>query len=94
MREVTVDWAPKDNVISYLVEVIAPPPAGPGGGALTVVRRYVERPPVTVPASRGHFERHRQPLQSDRLRHGGRHRAVGRGTERPTEARHWFPGAG
>jgi hypothetical protein len=53
MREVTVDWAPKDNVISYLVEVIAPPPAGPGGGALTVVRRYVERPPVTVPLPAG-----------------------------------------
>ena len=46
-------WTPVEHALSYLVEVIVPPPLGPNGGALTVVQRRFNTSYGIVPLPAG-----------------------------------------
>jgi hypothetical protein len=48
-----VDWTRVIDATHYQVELMLPPPAGPGGGPLTVLRRHVDEPPATLPVPHG-----------------------------------------
>jgi hypothetical protein len=48
-----VEWLPIPQVDSYLVEAVQPPPAGPGGGALTVARRSAAGSSAELPVPSG-----------------------------------------
>jgi len=52
-HQVALSWPADDKATSYRVEVIIPPPHGPGAGALTVVRRETAVPRVVVPLPSG-----------------------------------------
>jgi hypothetical protein len=46
-------WDPASGADAYRVQVVQPPPAGPGGGALTVAARQVSTPGATLPVPAG-----------------------------------------
>jgi hypothetical protein len=50
---VYVNWRDVPEATGYRVNLLEPPPAGPGGGALTVVSRAVDRPPAIIPTLNG-----------------------------------------
>jgi hypothetical protein len=47
-NSLTCDWGAVPNADTYQVQVVQPPPAGPGGGALTVAARQVSTTSVTL----------------------------------------------
>lgn len=47
-NSLTCDWGAVANADTYQVQVVQPPPAGPGGGALTVAARQVSTTNVTL----------------------------------------------
>ena len=52
-NSLTCTWNAVVNADAYQVQVVQPPPAGPGGGALTVAARQVSATTVTLPVPAG-----------------------------------------
>jgi hypothetical protein len=52
-NSLTCTWSPVLGADAYQVQVVQPPPAGPGGGALTVAARQVSATTVTFPVPSG-----------------------------------------
>ncbi len=52
-NSLTCTWSPVVNADVYQVQVVQPPPAGPGGGALTVAAKQVSATTVTLPVPAG-----------------------------------------
>jgi hypothetical protein len=52
-NSLTCTWSPVSRADAYRVQVVQPPPAGPGGGALTVAARQVSGTTVTFPVPAG-----------------------------------------
>jgi hypothetical protein len=50
---VYADWQDIPEATGFRVSILEPPPAGPGGGALAVVSRAVDRPPAIIPTLNG-----------------------------------------
>jgi hypothetical protein len=48
-----ITWEEIPEATGYSVGILKPPPAGPGGGALTAVSRTFERSPAIVPVGNG-----------------------------------------
>ncbi len=52
-NSLTCTWSAVSGADAYQVQVVQPPPAGPGGGALTVAARQVSTTSVTFPVPAG-----------------------------------------
>ncbi len=52
-NSLTCSWSAVANADVYQVQVVQPPPAGPGGGALTVAAKQVSATTVTLPVPAG-----------------------------------------
>jgi ELWxxDGT repeat protein len=52
-NSLTCDWSAVPSASAYEVQVIQPPPAGPGGGALAVAAKLVSATTVTLPVPIG-----------------------------------------
>jgi len=52
-NSLTCTWSAVSGADAYQVQVVQPPPAGPGGGALTVAARQVSATSVTFPVPAG-----------------------------------------
>lgn len=52
-NQLTVSWDPVQGADLYIVRVVQPPPAGPGGGALTVASRQVSATSTTLSVPNG-----------------------------------------
>ncbi len=52
-NRVTVNWTSVPNADLYLVQVVQPPPAGPGGGALTVASQRTSGTTIELPVPAG-----------------------------------------
>jgi hypothetical protein len=52
-NSLTCTWSAVGGADTYQVQVVQPPPAGPGGGALTVAARQVSTTSVTFPVPAG-----------------------------------------
>jgi hypothetical protein len=52
-NSLTCSWSAVSGADAYQVQVVQPPPAGPGGGALTVAARQVSTTNVTFPVPAG-----------------------------------------
>jgi hypothetical protein len=53
VNTLTCTWAAVSGADLYQIQVVQPPPAGPGGGALTVAARQVSATTVTMPVPPG-----------------------------------------